>query len=98
MSLTYGVSQPCQKRYLNYFEILRNKQHLSPKLISYKVKGIRQKGLPTEKYFIEISSIRQEEPKYRQLYFNENITKLYPNVPLIGDICIQIYQDKWNGE
>jgi protein-tyrosine phosphatase len=25
VSLTYGVSQPCQKRYLNYFEILRSR-------------------------------------------------------------------------
>jgi hypothetical protein len=97
VSLTYGVSQPCQKRYLNYFEILRNRQSLSPRLISYKIKGIRQKGLPNEKYYLEISSIRLCEPKYRGLLFNENSTKLYPNVPLMGDICIQLYQDKWNG-
>ena len=71
---------------------------MSPRLISYKINGIRHKGLPNEKYFLEISSIRQCEPKYKQLLFSENMTKLYPNVPLMGDICIQLFQDKWNGE
>ncbi len=47
---------------------------------------------------MEISSIRKAEPKYRKLYFGEGSKKLYPNVPLLGDICIQIYIDKWNGE
>ena len=31
------------------------------------------------------------------MYFTEGVKKLYPNVPLMGDICIQIFVDKWNG-
>ncbi len=46
---------------------------------------------------MSISSIRKAEPKYRQLYFGST-NKLYPNVPLIGDICVQIFVDKWKGE
>jgi hypothetical protein len=66
--------------------------------VAYKIKNMRQFGLEKNKYYVEVTRLRNNEPKYRKINFNEGKTKFYPNVPLMGDIFIQIFQDKWNGD
>ena len=58
ISKTYGVSQPCQKRYLEYFQYLKEDSSIQPKLIAYQIKDLKQVGLEVGKCYISVTRLR----------------------------------------
>lgn len=62
----YGVSQPCQLRYIKYFnEVLKKKKEgtLLEKLVAYKWTGLAMEGLD-DSYYLTISSVRSSTNKH----------------------------------
>ena len=59
-SCDYGVSQPCQLRYLKHIEKLVNGPKIKKKLPFYRLKKITYSGGLNEKYFVKISQTRDQ--------------------------------------
>lgn len=93
---TYGVDQPCQRRYLDYAEKILHMKEIPSKLCAYKLVRITSTGLNIHNYYVQISMTRSCQTKHTKL----GIHKLMKNnmIPLMSDIFIELFEYTWKGE
>lgn len=86
---TYGVDQPCQRRYLDYVEKMLRAEKIEKKLKAFKMVKIRQIGLDTDSHYLQISLTRNCQTKHSKLKLNQILKN--NSIPLMADIFIEIY-------
>lgn len=91
-SESYGVDQPCQTRYLTYFQDILSMPKIPERLIAFRLCSLTQTGLH-EKHFVSITQVRTSQILVEKFRFGSE--QDVGSYPLVGDLFIQIFEEAW---